>query len=382
MNDKQVIYLDNAATTKLNKDVLDSYEKASSFYFANSSSIHGLGQNSARIVELSRKQILEVVKLEKTHDVIFTSGATESNNLAIIGYCLAHLGRGKHIITTCYEHPSVLEACKFLETYFNFEVTYLPVNRQGHVEINNLLSAIRNDTILVSIMAVNNEIGAINNIEEIAKELKKYAKIVFHVDAVQAFGKIKFDFSLVDMITITGHKIHGPKGVGCLIKNTKISLASLNNGGGQEKGERSGTLANELVICLAKAIKIANNDREKNLAKVSELNLKLMTYLKENPANYELNSDERNPFVVNFSLKNRKASVVVEALSNEGIMVSSTSACHSKGETGSYVVKALGKSEELYNNTVRVSFDESNTLEEVDTFIKALDKIVKEIKHD
>lgn len=376
----RIIYLDNAATTMPYKEVLESYQKASTSYFANSSSIHKLGQESNRLVDLSRKQILDLLGLSKTHEVIFTSGATESNNLAIIGYCLAHKTRGNHIITTVYEHPSVLSAFAFLERELNFKVTYLGINKDGKVDINNLLKEINDNTILVSIMAANNEIGSVNDIANIAKELKKYPKIAFHVDAVQAVGKVHLDYKDVDLVTFTSHKIHGPKGVGCLIKKESISLTALNNGGDQEKGIRSGTVSTDLIACFAKAVRITLQNESKSFKIVSKYRDMLASYINSHSDLYEMNSNLENPYVVNFSLLNRKASVIVEALSNENIMISSVSACHSKGERYSYVVKALGKSEQLYKNTLRVSFDETNTEEEVAIFIETLDKIVREVK--
>ena len=380
MLDNKIIYLDNAATTIPYNQVLESYQKASTLYFANSSSVHKLGQESSRLVELSRKQILDCAGLSKTHELIFTSGATEANNLGIVGYCLAHKNRGNHIITTVYEHPSVLEAFKFLETQLGFIVTYLPVTVEGKVDINNLLKSITDNTILVSIMACNNEIGSVNDIEEIARKLKSYPKIAFHTDAVQAFGKVSINYKDVDLITITSHKIHGPKGVGALLKKNSLELVSLNNGGGQENGDRSGTLSTDLIVCFAKAVRITLENQQKSFTIVKELNNKVLNYLANRANVFEINSGNENPYVINFSLKERKASVVVEALSNENIMVSSTSACHSKGERFSYVVKALNKPEQIYKNTIRVSFDESNTLEEIEIFLEKLDRIIGEIK--
>lgn len=380
MVDNKTIYLDNAATTKPYKEVLESYEKVSTSYFANSSSIHKLGQESSRLVELSRKQILDLLGLSNSHDAIFTSGATEANNLAIIGYCLAHKNRGKHILTTVYEHPSVLSAFKFLERELDFKVTYLEVNQDGKVEIDNLLNNIYDDTIFVSIMAANNEIGTINNIEEIAKRLQAFPKIAFHVDAVQSIGKIKINYKDVDLITITSHKIHGPKGVGCLIKRKNLDLTALNNGGGQENGIRSGTVSTDLIVCFAKALRITLENMDKSFKIVSNYRDLVYNYVKNHSDLYEINSGLENPYILNFSLLNKKASVVVEALSNENIMISSISACHSKDEKISHVVKALGKPEQIYRNTLRVSFDETNTEEEIKIFLEKLDKIVGEVK--
>ena len=375
----KIIYLDNASTSKVNPEVLESFNQITLKYFANPSSIHRLGQESNRLLEKSREQILSLLNLNH-HDVIFTSGATEANNLAIRGYALANRSRGNHLITSETEHPSVLNTFKQLEKD-GFKLTILPVNDKGVIEVNSLRDAINDKTILVSIMSVNNEIGAINPIREIGESLKNYPKIAFHVDMTQAIGKVDIPLDNVDMFSFAGHKIHGLLGSGVLIKDKKIVLEPQNIGGGQEKNLRSGTNTVALSASLAKALRLVIDNKETNYQKVSELRDYLVAYLKDNDDKYILNSlDKNNPYIVNFSLKKHKASVVVEALSNRGIMVSSLSACHSKNEDYSYVVYALKHDMCLAHNTIRVSFSSDNTLDEVKTFIKALETIIKEIK--
>lgn len=375
----KIIYLDNASTSKVNSEVLESFNQIVSKYFANPSSIHRLGQESNRLLEKSREQILSLLNLNH-HEVIFTSGATEANNLAIKGYALANRSRGNHLITSVTEHPSVLNTFKQLEKY-GFKITILPVNEKGVIEVNSLRDALTDQTILVSIMSVNNEIGAINPIKEIGNCLKNYPKIAFHVDMTQAIGKVDIPLENVDMISFSGHKIHGFVGSGALIKEKKIILEAQNNGGGQENNLRSGTNTLALSATLAKALRLEVINRETNFQKVSELKDYLVSYLKSNEDKYVLNSlDNDNPYIVNFSLKNRKASVVVEALSNRGIMVSSLSACHSKNEDYSYVVYALSHDMCLSHNTIRVSFSCDNTLDEVKQLISSLETIIKEIK--
>ena len=374
-----VIYLDNAATSKVHPEVLESFNQITLKYFANPSSIHALGQEAQRLLEKSREQILNLFNL-KHHEVIFTSGATEANNLAIKGYAFANRGRGNHIITTAIEHPSVLNTVKQLEKY-GFEVTILPVNEKGIIEVNSLKAAIKDDTILVSIMSVNNETGAINPIKEVGEILKNYPKIAFHVDMTQAIGKIDIPLDNIDMFSFAGHKIHGLLGSGALIKEKKIILEPLNNGGGQENNLRSGTNTLALSASLAKALRLAINSQKENYEKVSRLRDYLLSYLKDNPDKYHLNSfDLDNPYIVNFSLLEHKASVVVEALSNKGIMVSSLSACHSKNEDYSYVVYAMNQDMKLAHNTIRVSFSYENTVDDVNALIRGLKQIVKEIK--
>ena len=377
--DNEIIYLDNASTSKVNPEVLESYNQITLKYFANASSIHKLGQESNRLLEKSREQILKLFNLSH-HEVIFTSGATEANNLAIKGYAFANRGRGNHIITSATEHPSVLNTVKQLENY-GFEITILPVNKNGVVEVNSLKEAIKDNTILVSIMSVNNETGAINPIKEIAELLKSYPKIAFHVDMTQAIGKVDIPLENIDMFSFAGHKIHGLLGSGALIKEKKIILEPQNSGGGQENNLRSGTNTVALSASLAKALRLALNKQKENYQKVSNLRDYLINYLKDNPDLYSLNSFSLdNPYIVNFSTLNHKASVIVEALSNKGIMVSSLSACHSKNEDYSYVVYAMNQDMKLAHNTIRVSFSNENNVDDVNALIRALKIITKEIK--
>ena len=374
-----IIYLDNAATAKVDPEVLDSYNQITLKYFANPSSIHSLGQEASRLLDKSREQILNVLKLTH-HEVIYTSGATEANNLAIKGYCFANRSRGNHIITSASEHPSVLNTVLELKD-FGYEVTILPVNEKGAIEVKNLKAAIKENTILVSLMMVNNETGAINPIKEVGEYLKKFPKIAFHVDMVQAMGKLPLDLENIDMFSVAGHKIHGLLGSGLLVKEKKIIIKAINNGGGQENNLRSGTNTLALSASLAKAIRIAVANQAKDYEHVKVLSKRLLDYLKDNQDKYLINSHfEENPYIVNFSLLHHKASVVVEALSNRGIMVSSLSACHAKHEDYSAVVYAMTNDLNIAHNTIRVSFGRDNTLEEVEVLIKNLEEIIKEIK--
>ena len=374
-----IIYLDNAATAKVDPEVLDSYNQITLKYFANPSSIHSLGQEASRLLDKSREQILNVLKLTH-HEVIFTSGATEANNLAIKGYCFANRSRGNHIITSASEHPSVLSTVLELKD-FGYEATILPVNEKGAVEVKTLKAAIKENTILVSLMMVNNETGAINPIKEVGEYLKNFPKIAFHVDMVQAMGKLQLDLENIDMFSVAGHKIHGLLGSGLLVKEKKIIIKAINNGGGQENNLRSGTNTLALSASLAKAIRIAISNQAKDYEHVKVLSKRLLDYLKDNQDKYLINSHyEENPYIVNFSLLHHKASVVVEALSNRGIMVSSLSACHAKHADYSAVVYAMTNDLNIAHNTIRVSFGRDNTIEEVEALIKNLEAIIKEIK--
>ena len=377
-----IIYLDNASTTKLDPVVKETFSGALDKYYANPSSIHKLGQEANYLLNKTKDEILTLLRCSD-HQVIFTSGATESNNLAIKGVCLRYKNRGNHIITSIYEHPSVLEAFKQLEKEFGFEVTYLYPNSDDIISVEEVKKAIRKETIFVSIMAVNNEIGSVNPIEQIADLLKDYPKVIFHSDAAQLIGKTNknINFNKIDLLTISAHKMHGLVSSGVLIKRKKIELLPLASGGGQEYNFRSGT--NDLASALAfkKTLELALSSSKERYLHVENLANRLITYLKSSPDLYELNlPKEINPYIINFSSIKKKGSVVVEALSNNGIMVSSISACHSSKEKGSYVVASLGKSELISNNTVRVSLDYLNTSEDIDTLVSTLDKIIKDIR--
>lgn len=375
----KIIYFDSASKTIPYNEVIENYNETLKENFANPSSIHFEGVKANRKLDIIRKKIQEILSLPN-HNVIFTSCASESNNLSIKGSALRYKNRGNHIICSYYEHASVKEAFEHLKNNFGFEVTYIMPNDKGVITLESIKNSIKPSTILVSIMAVNNEVGSINPIAEIAKELKQYPKILFHVDAAQAIGKVKIDYSNVDMITISSHKIHGLPSGGCLLVKKNIELMPLINGGGQEFGLRSGTV--DVATCSAFAVALLKSMREFNshLEKVCFLANKIYKYLESKPDLYHINSSLDNPYIINFSTINKKSSVVVEALSSRGIMVSSTSACSSYKQKGSYVVKSIFNDDNIANNTIRVSFSYLNTIEEVEILINELDKIIGEIR--
>lgn len=367
------IYLDNAATTLPNKDVVALYNDIELNHFGNSSSIHGLGIDSGNLLNKARESILSSFKV-KGFKVYFTGSSTEANNLAIKGYARKYANRGKHLITTNVEHPSVLECFKTLEQE-GFKVTYLEVNAQGVVSVTDLEKAMTNETILVSTMAVNNEIGAINPIGEIKKIVSKYPKCVLHVDTTQAVGKIPFNYNDCDLFVVSSHKIHGLKGSGALIAKSTLSFDPVISGGGQEEGMRSGTVSVAQACALAKAVKMAVPN--KNIQELQSFLIKELNLIDD----IEMNSNSNcSPYIVNFSLLKKKAAVVVEALSNKGIYVSSVSACHSKREASSYVIQALGKDETRAHNTIRVSLDNDTTIDEIKTFVSTLKEVLEVIK--
>ena len=373
MEDKRLIYLDNAATTIPNREVVSLYNDIEMNHFGNSGSIHKLGVDSLSLLNKARESILNSFGV-KGYKVYFTSSSTEANNLAIKGYARKYSSRGKHVITSNIEHPSVLECFRQLENE-GFEVTYLKVNSNGIIEPAELEKAIRKDTILVSIMGTNNEIGSINLVKELASVVHKHPKIAFHVDTTQDVGKTNLNYSDIDMFVVSSHKIHGLKGSGALIAKSTISFEPVISGGGQEEGNRSGTVSVALACTLAKAVKLSFP-----IKNIQEKHAFLLENLEKIPGISVNSPVEGSPYIVNFSLTEKKASVVVEALSNKGIYVSSVSACHSKGEPFSYVVKALGKDNNLAHNTIRVSLSKDTTTEELEIFLKELNSILETIK--
>lgn len=375
-----MIYLDNAATTKINKEVLDSYQALLNAYYANPSSTHALGLKSDTFQIKARNQILDILHLNsREYEVIFTSGATEANNLFIKGVAFAYKGKGKHIITSKIEHPSVIETCKQLEELFGYEVTYLDVNNEGKIDLDELEKSIKKDTILVSIMFVNNETGVISDLVKIKEIMNRHKDVFFHSDVVQGFAKIPFNYSLLDAFTISSHKIHGLKGSGALIKRRNIRLVAINNGGSQESGYRAGTGNFPVNAMLAKTIRIAFENIKNHYDYVS----KIYDYLYDELSKIDgilLNSIKGNsPYILNFSMKNKKGPIVMEALSKNNIYVSTVSACSSKKEAMSDVIYAMHKNEFRAQSSLRISLSFESTLDEAKTFISEFKKVYKSI---
>ncbi|MBQ7250056.1 MAG: cysteine desulfurase [Bacilli bacterium] len=374
-----MIYFDAAATTKPSASVLSRFEEISTRYLGNPSSSHALGREAMRLVDDARKEMLSAFGLSKTHQAIFLSGASEANNLAIKGIAFQYQNRGKKILVSDVEHPSVIAPAQQLSDRFGFELVRLKTDEWGRVSPKTLEEAIDDKTILVSIMGVNNETGAVNDLGALANIVHRYPKCYFHSDLTQAIGKIDVPYSSLDLFSFSGHKIHGVKGSGALVYKSTIRFLPLIDGGGQEGGFRSGTVSPALCASLSLAVKETIEKQETNRILVAALKEHLLEGLPYEEA--LLNSNEEgSPYVVNFSLRRHKASVIVEALSEEGIYVSTASACSSKKEPYSEVLLAMGKPMEVASNAIRVSFDEDNTVEEVDAFLLALKKHLEEIR--
>lgn len=373
-----MIYLDYASTTPVLEEVVDSYAKLLKTDFANTSSIHSLGLKVNSYLEASRAQILKLFKRSEDQ-IIFTSGATESNNLAIKGFVEANKGKGKHLITSAIEHPSVLGVFKELEAN-GFELTILSCNQNGIVEEEALRNAIRKDTILVSIMTINNETGIIQPYEKYYKICQEN-KITYHSDITQALGKINLDFSCFDMASFSAHKIHGLKGSGGLFKKKNIRLNPQLIGGGQEYGLRSGTTNWPLNVTLAKTIRLSLEKRQENYNYVLNLHKFLYQEL-ENNSLVKINSSNnyqiQSPYILNLSVPKRQSEVIIHGLEEHGFCVSSTSACGSKKDNYSYVILDMSGSMELASSAIRVSLSKDVTLSQIKEFINALNKVLVE----
>ena len=364
-----MIYLDNSATTKPNESVVQAYTTVATDFFANPSSIHRAGSDVEKLVHEARKQIATHLGVHEK-EVIFTSGGTESNNLAIQGIAYGHRKRGNHIITSMIEHPSVLETCRQLEKA-GFEVTYLPVDSSGKISINDLNEAISDQTILVTLMHVNNEIGSVQPIEEIADRLSHYPQIHFHVDHVQGFGKISLPFAHrgIDLVTISGHKIHGLKGTGLLIKRRDVKLDPIFTGGGQQEGIRPGTENPAGAVSLAKAIRLAMEDQKK-YGEIKKLNQKIRENVNEMEGVHINSPEDGAAHILNFSVMGFKPEVLIHALGEEEIMVSTKSACSSKQDEPSHVLVACGFDWSETAAAIRLSMHMNQSEEEIDTFLQ------------
>lgn len=369
-----MIYFDNAATTKIYDDALTSYVQVSQKFFGNPSSLHQLGVDAYQVLTKARAQVASLLSVQP-EEIFFTSGGTESNNWAIKGTALEKSVFGKHIITTKIEHPSVFQTCKQLER-FGFEVTYLDVDSKGIVSVDQLKENLRKDTILVSVMAVNNEVGAVQPIAEIAKVLEEYPSIHFHVDAVQAVERASQLLAIgrIDLLSLSAHKFHGPRGVGIMYKKFGRKIQALLTGGGQEKGERSTTENLPGIVATTKALRMAQEEK----SVTGDLRSKLWKVLATKPEIRIFSPEDGASHVLCFAIKGVRGEVVVHAFENHGIYISTTSACSSKKADSSSTLYAMDVPTEWATGAVRVSFSNDNTKEEVEQFINVLHQLMKQ----
>lgn len=377
-----MIYLDNSATTKVLPEIMDTFIAVNEKYWANPSSIHEFGHNTNELLQSAREQVAEILHTSSSK-IYFTSGGTESNNLAIFGLANKYKFRGKHILVSKIEHPSVLEAAKQLNT-LGFEVEFIPVDSKGIIDLVELQKLLRKETSLVSVMHVNNEIGAIQPIEAISKMVRSNSKAVIHIDAVQSFGKLPIDFKRydIDAITISSHKIHGLKGSGLLALSKTREVEPMILGGGQEAGIRSGTTPVPLAVCTAKAIRIASASLEKNTTEMKRLTEELVHFLRGFENIKIISPDTRAPHIVTFSVRKVKGEVIINALQKRNVIVSTSSACSSRQTKTSHVLQAMHISDDYIKGVIRLSISTLTTEQEIDAFKKIFTEVINVIKGD
>lgn len=366
-----MIYLDNSATTFPDKEALATYSQVAEQYVGNPSSLHGLGEKSHQLLEAARQQVADFLK-RQSDEIIFTSGGTESNNLAIRGTVDAKAEFGRHVITSPIEHPSVLESLRQLEEEGRIDLTILPVDQKGKISLAALKEALRKDTILVITMAVNNEVGAIQPLDEIERVLKDWPTVHWLVDGVQSLGAFPLIIpnERIDLMTFSAHKFHGPRGVGLLYKKHGRILAPQLTGGGQEKGWRS-TTENLAGICaMAKALRKHPTHGQKQA-----LQDKLRQTVEALPNAHWLSPDDGVPYINCLALDHVKGEVLLHALEEQDIYVSTTSACSSKSLGGSHTLKEMGYPDSLARGAIRASFSDETTAEEVERFCQVLTQV-------
>ncbi|MFJ7727235.1 cysteine desulfurase family protein [Neobacillus sp. NPDC097160] len=376
-----MIYFDNSATTKPYKEVLDSYVTVSSEYFGNPSSLHSMGGQAEKLLSQAREQVAKLLMVKPT-EIYFTSGGTESNNIAIKGAALLNQNKGRHLITTSVEHASVRAAMEQLEQE-GFDITYLPVDENGRVRVEDVEKAIRKDTIFISVMQVNNEVGTVQPIKEIGEMVKKYPKILFHTDTVQGIGKVPLSLqkSNVDLCSLSAHKFHGLKGTGALFIREGARLAPLFSGGNQERKMRSGTENVAGAVAMAKALRMTVVKSETGIARMKKIQSMLRTGLNEiEGIKIHTPIEHSAPHIVNFSLSGMKSEVVIHALEQEGVFVSTTSACSSKKKSPSKTLLAMGVPESLAESAIRISLSFENTEEEAKTAIIKIKKTANQLR--
>ena len=372
-----IIYLDNSATTPIKSEVLQEMMPYLTTEYGNASSLYSVGRSAKRAIEKTRNRVAELLNCNH-NEIYFTGGGSESDNIALKGFAYANKEKGNHIITSKIEHPAILETCKTLERQ-GFEVSYINVNEDGIIDVEELRKSIKTNTILISVMTANNEVGTVQPIEEIAK-IAHDNNIVFHTYAVQAIGNVQIDVEKmrIDMLSLSSHKINGPKGVGALYIKNGIEVEKFINGGHQEKDRRAGTENVAGIVGIGKAAEIARKNMEthiRNLSKIRDYYIKKVQ--KEIP-NIRINGSMENrlPGNANISFKGINASELIFKLDERGICVSSGSACSSENTNPSHVLTAMNVPEVYLNSAIRTTFGDNNTFEQVDYVVKILKQII------
>ncbi len=370
-----MVYLDYSATTPVNDEVLDTYVKVTKEFIGNPNSLHKLGIEAKKIIDASTEQIAKILGVKPT-EIIYTSGASESNNTAIKGVCLKYANRGKHIITTELEHSSIVAPLNYLTT-LGYEVDFVALDENGKVDLDDLIRLIRDDTVLVTISSVNSEVGVRQNLKELSEVIKsKNSKTIFHSDITQSIGKEKLDLSCVDLASMSCQKFYGMKGIGALIKKEKIMIEPLIHGGKSTTIFRSGTPATPLIASFAKALRLIYEDFDNKCKKVKEVHDYLIDKLQDVDV-YINSNDNCLPNMVNLSLKNIKSEVMLHALEEKDIYISTQTAC----SVGDYskAVYALTHDKEKSSSSIRISLSYLTTKEEIDIFVKALKEAIEKL---
>ena len=369
-----MIYLDYSATTPVNEEVIETYAKVCRDYIGNPNSLHKLGVEAKKLIDASTLQIAKILGV-KSNEIIYTSGSSEANNLAIKGVCSKYNNRGKHIITTELEHSSVIAPISYLQKH-GFEVDFVKLDENGLVDLNNLKQLLRDDTILVSICAINSEVGIKQDLKAISDVIRTNPKTIFHSDVTQLIGKDKIDFSMLDLASISGQKFYGMKGIGALIKKEGLVIEPLIHGGKSTTVFRSGTPATPLIVSLSKALRLAYDNYEEKYNKVVELNKYLIDKLSKLDVSINSNSYSL-PHIVNVSIKNIKPETMQHALEEYDIFISTQTAC-SKGEY-SKAVYAVTRDKEKATHSIRISLSYLTTYEELDKFIEVFTKLLSSL---
>lgn len=374
-----IIYLDNSATTKIKTEVLNEMMPYLTTEYGNASSLYSVGRKAKRAIEKARGQVAELINCNQ-HEIYFTGSGSESDNTALKGFAYANKEKGNHIITSKIEHHAILETCETLERQ-GFEVSYINVDENGVIKIEELENAIRPSTILISVMTANNEIGTIQPIEEISR-IAHSRNIVFHTDAVQAIGNMSIDVGKmgIDMLSLSGHKINAPKGIGALYIKNGVKVEKYINGGHQERNQRAGTENVAGIVGLGKACELSNKNMDTHIRNLSKLRDYYLTKLqKEMPQKIRINGSMENrlPGNANVSFEGVDASELIFKLDEKEICVSSGSACSSGNTTPSHVLTAINVPEKYLNSAIRTTFGDSNTFEQVDYLVKIIKNLVK-----
>ncbi len=366
------IYFDHASSTPVHPEVLKGLSELSPIYYANSESLHEAGLIIQTMIRKSREAIASLLKIN-VNDLYFTSGATESNNILVKGIAFAYQNKGKHIITTSVEHSSILDSFLDLKSFFGFDVTFLPVNTEGRISLEDLKAALRPDTTLVSIMAVNNEIGTIMSIKECAKIIHENSHAIFHVDAVQALTKIDLDLSYIDCASFSAHKINGVKGSGLFYKKNHVLCHPIITGGQQEHGLRPGTPNAIHHILFAKTLRLAIQNHDQNEAKVIAIKKYLIQSLNQ-IEQVVINSPSEccSNYILNISCLNVPSQIMLSWLSQHKIYVSAMSTCLNRDIHPSHVLTAMGFDGDRLNGVIRISIGYTNTMEQAQKLVSVL----------